>query len=100
MILHPNTETPLQIPRIPLHRNVHKTQARATPNYSLVDDLAQCPTTMSILEVIQTCPTQQKSLLYALGVFDPTDTQIITFDRNSGQPHLPALVTFQILVKI
>jgi hypothetical protein len=41
MIRHPNTETSLHIPRIPLCRNVHNPQARATHNYSLVDDLAQ-----------------------------------------------------------
>jgi hypothetical protein len=58
MILCPNTETPLHIPRIPLRRNVPNPQARAAHNYSLVDDLAQSPTAMSVLEVLQTCPTQ------------------------------------------
>jgi hypothetical protein len=57
MIPHPNMETPLHIPRIPLRRNVHNPQARVAHNYNLVDDLAQSSTTMSVLEVIQTCPT-------------------------------------------
>ena len=32
--------------------------ARADVSYSIVDDLAQTPTTMSVLEVLKTCPTQ------------------------------------------
>jgi hypothetical protein len=53
----PSTEPPLCIPRIPLGRNIHNPQARAAHNYSLVDDLAQSSAAMSILEVLQTCPT-------------------------------------------
>jgi hypothetical protein len=55
---------------------------------------------MSILEVLETCPTQWKSLLSAFGVVDPVDTQLITFDLNNGEPHLPALIAFQISLKI
>jgi hypothetical protein len=100
VIPFPNTKTPLHIPRIPLHRNVHNPQARAAHNYSLVDDLAQSPAAMSVLEVLQTCPTQRKSLLSTLGEVDPVDTQLITFDLDSGEPRLPTLIAFQILVKI
>jgi hypothetical protein len=96
----PNTETPLHNPHIPLHRNVHNPQARVAHNYSLVNDLAQSLTTMSVLEVLQTCPTQQKSLLFTLGAVDPKYTQLITFDLDSGEPHLPTLITFQIPIKI
>jgi hypothetical protein len=35
-----------------------------------------------------------------LGEVDPANTQLITFDLDNGEPHLPALVSFQILVKI
>jgi hypothetical protein len=96
----PNTEPPLRIPHIQLCRDVHNPQARAAHNYSLVDDLAQSSTAMSVLEALQTCPTQRKSLLSSLGEVDPTDTQLITFDLDSGEPHLPALIAFQIPVKI
>jgi hypothetical protein len=100
MIPHPNTEPPLCIPCIPLQLNVTNPQARATHNYSLVNDLAQSLATMSILEVLQTCPTQQKSLLSTLGEIKPADTRLITFDLDSGEPRLPTLVAFQIPVKI
>jgi hypothetical protein len=100
VIPHPSAEPPLRIHRIPLRRNVHNPQARETHNYSLGDDLAQSPVAMSVLEVLQTCPTQQKSLLSTLGAVDPADTRLITFDLDSGEPRLPALIAFQIPVKI
>jgi hypothetical protein len=96
----PSAEPPLRIPRIPLRRNVHNPQARAAHNYSLVDDLAQSPAAMSVLEVLQTCPTQWKSLLSALGAVDPADTRLITFDLDSSEPRLPAAVAIQVPVKI
>jgi hypothetical protein len=77
MISRPNTETPLRIPHIPLRRNVTNPQARATHNYSLVDDLAQSLATMSILEVLQTCPTQRKSLLSPWG-----QSTLLTLDSS------------------
>jgi hypothetical protein len=49
MIPHPNNEPNPRIPRMPLRHNVHNPHARASHNYSLVDDLAQSPTTMSVL---------------------------------------------------
>jgi hypothetical protein len=96
----PSAKPLLRIPRIPLRRNVHNPQARAAHNFSLVDDLAQSLAAMSVLEVLHTCPTQRKSLLSALGEVDPADTRLITFDLDSGEPHPPALITFQIPVKI
>jgi hypothetical protein len=100
VIPHPNIEPPLHIPRIPLCRNVHNPQARVAHNYSLVDDLAQSSATMSVLEVLQTCPTQRKSLLSTLGAVNPIDTQLIIFDLDSGEPRLTTLITFQIPIKI
>jgi hypothetical protein len=55
---------------------------------------------MFVLEVLQTFPTHWKSLLSTLGVVDLADTRLITFDLDSGEPCLPALVAFQIPVKI
>jgi hypothetical protein len=55
---------------------------------------------MSVLEVLQTCPTQRKSLLSAMGAVDPTDTRLITFDLDNCDPRLPAAVAIQIPVKI
>jgi hypothetical protein len=57
MISRPNAEPIPRIPHMPLRRNVHNPHARAAHNYSLVDDLAQSPTAMFVLEVLQTCPS-------------------------------------------
>ena len=74
--------------------------ARAAVSYNIVDDLAQTPTAMSALEVLKTCPTQQKALLATLGVVDPSDSKLITFDMDNGEPRIPSTITFQILVSI
>jgi hypothetical protein len=100
MIPLPSSEPPLRIPLIPLRRNVHNPQARATHNYSLVDELVQSLAAMSVLEVLQTYPMQWKSLLSALGAVNPTDTRLITFDLDSCEPRLPTVVAIQIPVKI
>jgi hypothetical protein len=100
MIPRPNTEPNPRIPRMSLRQNVHNPHAREAHNYSLVDDLAQSPATMSVLEVLQTCPSQWKSFLSTLGAVDPADTRLITFDLDSREPRLPTLVAFQIPVKI
>jgi hypothetical protein len=52
VIPRPSAEPPLCIPRIPLHRNVQNPQAREAHNYSLVDNLAQSPVSMSVLEFL------------------------------------------------
>ena len=78
MIPRPNVEPIPRIPLMPLRWNVHNPHARVTHNYSLVDDLAQSPTTMFVLEVLQTCSSQHKSLLSALKAIDTADTQLIT----------------------
>jgi len=100
MIPRPNTEPLIRIHRISLRKNVINPQARETHNYSLVGNLAQSPATMSILEVLQTCPTQRKSLLSSMGAVDPADARLVTFDLDSKEPRLLTLVSFQILVKI
>jgi hypothetical protein len=84
MIPRPNIEPTIHIPHIPLQHNVNKPWSREAHNYSLIDDLAQSLASMSILEVLQTCPTQWKSLLSTLGAVNPTDTRLITFDLDSG----------------
>ena len=94
---------PLQLPPFPcppIRRIANNATARAAVNYSIVDDLAQTPTTMSSLEVLKTCPTQWKALLATLGVVDPSDSKLITFDTENGEPRMPSTIAFQIPVSI
>nr|KUM49932.1 hypothetical protein ABT39_MTgene3160 [Picea glauca]QHR89049.1 hypothetical protein Q903MT_gene3068 [Picea sitchensis] len=48
---------------------------------------------MSALEVLQSCPTQRKALLLAIG-----GSSIITFDTDYSKPRLSHQIAFQIQV--
>jgi hypothetical protein len=60
-------ETMTCIPKGAFKRASHNPNARASQNYSMVEDLSQTPCAMSALEVLQSCPSQRKALLTALG---------------------------------
>jgi hypothetical protein len=55
---------------------------------------------MSSLEVLQSCPTQRKALLKAIGGIDPMDTNLIIFDLEDHIPRLPPQLAFQIQVVV
>jgi hypothetical protein len=50
-------ETMTRIPKGAFKKYSHNPNAKATHNYSVVDDLSQTPCAMSALEVLQSCPT-------------------------------------------
>jgi hypothetical protein len=60
--------------------------------------MAQAPSAMSALEVLQTCPAQRKALLKAIGGIDPTDMNLIIFDLEDHIPRFPPQLAFQIQV--
>ena len=76
---------------------MHNPNARATQNYNIVEDLAQAPCAMSVLEVLQSCPTQQSTLLSVLGVQDLSNSNTISFSTQ-GKPRLPPYVPIHIHV--
>lgn len=67
---------------------------------TLLMKLAQLPTTMSSLEVLQTFLFQTKDFVSTLCVLNPLHARLITFYLDKAKPHLPPLVAFQILVMI
>lgn len=87
-------------PKGMLHKSSFNPHARATQNYNIIEDLAISPSAMSTLEVLQTCPTQRKLLLSAIGVVDPQDSHLIIFDLKNHVPHLPHKLDFQIPVHV
>jgi hypothetical protein len=91
-------EPPPRIPKGVLKRSTHNPNARATQNYSIVEDLGQTPCAMSALEVLQTCPSQRNALLSTLGALEPSGSKVIKFDVTDVKPHLPYHVAFQIHV--
>jgi hypothetical protein len=96
MTPYPNPEATTYIPHITLCKNMHNPHAWVAHSYILVEDLAQSPTSMSVLEVLHTCPSQRKDFLSQLGAVDSTYTCLITFDLDKVDPCLPSLVSFQI----
>src|SRR5713226_3399111 len=54
---------------------------------------------MSALEVLQSCPSQRKALLSALGVNDDNSSSVIKFETTGLQPHLPYYVSLLIHVE-
>jgi hypothetical protein len=89
-------ETPPRILKGVLKLSIHNPNARATQNYSIVEDLGQTPCEMLALEVLQMCPSQRNSLLYALGALDPCGSKVIKFDVMDVKPRFPYHVAFQI----
>jgi hypothetical protein len=87
----PNLDTVIRPPpKGVVKKSAFNPHARAAQNYSIVEDLAQAPSAMSALEVLQSCPAQRRALLKAIGGIDPTDENLIVFDLKSifqGYPH-------------
>jgi hypothetical protein len=91
-------EPPPRIPKGALKRSTHNPNARDAHNYSIIEDLGQTHCVMSALEVLQTCPSQRNSLLFALGALDPSGLNVIKFEITDVKPRLPYHATFQIHV--
>jgi hypothetical protein len=53
---------------------------------------------MLALKVLQSCPTQRKTLLKAIDGIDPTNTNLIIFDLEDHIPRLPPQLAFYIQV--
>jgi hypothetical protein len=77
---------------------MHNPNARASQNYSIVEDLGQTPCAMSALEVFQTCPSHRNSLLSALGFLGPCGSKVIKLYVMDVKPRFPYHVAFQIHV--
>jgi hypothetical protein len=95
----PSLDTVLRPPpKGVIQKSVFNPHACASQNYNIVEDLAQAPSAMSALEVPQSCPTQRKALLKAIGGIDPTNTNLIIFYLEDHIPRLLPQLTFQIQV--
>jgi len=100
-IERPTTETPLRPPpKGVLRKSSYNLNARAAQHYNIVEDLAQTPSAMSALEVLQSYPSQRKSMLSAIGGIDPADLDLITFDLERHTQRLPPQIAFLIQVII
>ena len=65
-IERPSTEMPIRPPpKGVLRKSSYNPNARAAQHYSIVEDLAQAPSAMSTLEVLQNCPRKRKRKMQA-----------------------------------
>ena len=74
-------ELTIKPPKGVVHKSTFNPRARAAQNYNIVEDLAQSPSTMSTLKVLQNCPSQKQALLSAIGGIDPTDSNLLVFNH-------------------
>jgi hypothetical protein len=93
----PTFEAPSRPSKWTLQR-MNNLNAQAAQHYSIVEDLAQAPCAMSALEVLQSCPSQRKALLQAIGVVDSADASLLSFDPEHSEPRLPHSIALQISV--
>jgi hypothetical protein len=91
-------ETMTRIPKVAFKKDSHNPNARATLNYSMVEDLSQTSCAMSALEVLQNYPAQKKLLLTALGSMETCNLGTIMLDTTDLKPCLPYHIAFQIVV--
>ena len=66
-----------------LRKYSYNPNACATQHYSIVEDLAQAPSPMSMLEVLQSFPSQRKALLFVIGGIDHANSSLLTFDLEN-----------------
>ena len=78
-IERPVSDSILRPPKASIKQATHNPNARAAQNYSVVEDLAQAPCAMFVLEVLQSCLVQRSTLLSALGASDPASSNAISF---------------------
>jgi hypothetical protein len=82
-------ETMTSIPKGVFKKYSYNPNARATQNYSVVEDLSQTPCAMSALEVLQIFPSQRKALLVALGSAETCHLGMTMLDTSDLKPRLP-----------
>jgi hypothetical protein len=87
-------ETMTCIPKGVFKNDSHNPNIKATHNYSVVEDLSQTPCALSALEVLQSCPSQRKDLLTALGSTETCNPGTIMLDTTDLKPHLPYHIAF------
>ena len=90
----------LHLPKSTLRKAIFNPNAQTAQFYNVVEDLAQAPCAMSTLEVLQSCPTQRKNLLTALGALDLDNTNLIHFNVENYKSRLPHKLTFHIITKV
>jgi hypothetical protein len=70
-------------PKSTIRKATFNPSSRVTHNYNIVEDLAQAPCAMSMLEVLQHFPSQCRTLLAAIGAVDLESSNHIMFNLEN-----------------
>jgi len=79
-------ELTIKLPKGLVHKSTFNPRAKATQHYNIVEDLAQSPSAMLTLEVLQNCPSQKQGLLSTISRIDPTDSNLVAFNHKGYDP--------------
>lgn len=77
------TKITLKPPKGVIHKSTLNPHEIIAQNYNIVEDLAQAPSTMSTLEVLQNCVTQKKALVSKIRSIGPSDSNLVVFNREN-----------------
>jgi hypothetical protein len=92
----PTFDSILRPPKSTIHKATFNPCSRASQNYNIVEDLAQAPCVMSVLEFLHHCPSQRRILLTTLGVVDPESSNQIMFNLDNYASRLSHQLAFQV----
>jgi hypothetical protein len=79
----PMFDSILRPPKSTIRKCTFNPSSHATQNYNIVEDLAQSLCVMSMLEVLQHCPSQCRTLLVVIGTVDPKLSNHIIFNLDN-----------------
>lgn len=83
-------ELTIKPPKGVVHNSSFNPRARVAKNYNIVEYLAQSPSTMSTLKVLQKFPNQKNALLLAIECVNPSNCNQVVFSHEKYTPHLLA----------
>jgi hypothetical protein len=96
----PTFDCILRPPKSTIYKATFNPSSCAAQNYNIVEYLAQAPCAMSVLEVLQHCPSQCRMLLFAIGAIDPELSNHIMFNLDNYASRLSHQLAFQVDVVV
>jgi len=69
-----------------VHKYVFNPHMHVAQNYNVVEDLAQYPSAISMLEVLQNYPARKKALLCAIRCIHPSYSNLVISNHEDYSP--------------
>ena len=87
-------------PKSTIRKSTFNPNSHAAQNYNIVEYLAQEPSSMSALKVIQHCPSQCRTLVETIEAIDSESSNNIMFNLDNFKSRLSHQLSFQIDVVV